>query len=322
MEEKELKRAVELIRGNRRYVIACHARPDGDTLGSALALAIALRGMDKSVVVLAVDGVPDNYSFLPESASVVKDTAERGFDVAIVTDCDGLERVGDAVETVKSARYLISIDHHGSNPPFGHVQLYDSTSASTGEIVLELLNRLGVTLNREIADCLMTAVVSDTGAFRFPNVTPSTFLAAARIATAGASASRIAQLIYETKSFESTRLLGVALASLESFDGGQIVSARLSKADFESTGTTAAETEGVIDHIRAIKDVKVALLFREAPDGSIVVSLRSKGSIDVAALAQVFEGGGHRAAAGCTIQASLEEAERMVIEEARKCMAS
>lgn len=313
---------MELIRGNRRFVIACHARPDGDTLGSALSLAIALRGMDKSVVVLSVDGVPDTYSFLPQSDSVVRETEERGFDVAIVTDCDGLERVGGSVEAVKSARYLISIDHHGSNPPFGHVQLYDDSSASTGEIVLELLNRLGVNPGREIADCLMTAVVSDTGAFKFPNVTPRTFLAAARIATAGASASEIARLVYETKSYESTRLLGVALTSLKSLDGGQIVSARLSKADFESTGTTAAETEGVIDHIRAIKDVKVALLFREAPDGSIVVSFRSKGSTDVAAVAQAFGGGGHKAAAGCTIHASLEEAERIVIEETRKCMAS
>ncbi|MDO8685017.1 MAG: bifunctional oligoribonuclease/PAP phosphatase NrnA [Armatimonadota bacterium] len=322
MWEKELKKAAEIIARNQTFLIACHVRPDGDTLGSSLALAIALRRLGKKVTVLSVDGVPDTYSFLPGTADVLTDTPERGFDVAILPDSDGPERVGDALEIVKTAKLLLSIDHHGSHPPFGDAQLCDPSYASTGEIVLELFDQLGVALDKDIADCLMTAMVSDTGAFRFPNVTAKTFQNAARFTAVGASASQVAQLVYESKSFESTGLLGVVLASLEKDETGEVVWGRVTLEDFRRTGASDSDTEGIINHIRAIKGAKVALLFKETADNAVVISLRSKDSIDVSKVAQVFGGGGHMAASGCTIQATLAESERIVIEEVHKWMAS
>lgn len=322
MEEKLLREAADLIRHNRKFLIACHVRPDGDTLGSALAVANALRQMDKDVTVLAVDGVPELYSFLPNSEEVVKETADRDFDVSIVVDCDGIERVGDAFEAVRSARYIIAIDHHAYSPPFGNLGLYDSSAAATAEIALDLIDRLGVMLDENMATCLMTGIVSDTGAFRFANVTPRTFLCAARLTSAGASPSAIAKLIYESRSPSSTKLLGMALAGLKMDDDGKLVWSTLSQDDFKKAGASDADTDGIINHITAIKGAEVALLFREAPDGATVVSLRSKGPMDARDIAKLYGGGGHAAAAGCTVQDSLIESERIVIEEVCKCMAS
>ncbi|MDO8586246.1 MAG: bifunctional oligoribonuclease/PAP phosphatase NrnA [Armatimonadota bacterium] len=322
MEEKELKEAADLIRRRKKFLVACHVRPDGDTLGSALALANALRQLGKDTVVVSADGVPEIYSFLPDGEDILKETSERAFDVAIVIDCDGIDRVGPALDAVKSARKVISIDHHTNSPPFGDIGLYNTEAAASGEIVLDLIDRLGVTLDERMAICLMTALVSDTGAFRFPNVTPRTFLFAAGLTAAGASASHIARLVYENRSLASARLMGIALAGLKVDKGGDLVWSVLSREDFEKTGAADADTEGVINHIMAVKGARVGLLFREAPDGPAIVSLRSRDSIDVSKVARAFGGGGHAAAAGCIISASLPEAERMALEEARKWMES
>jgi bifunctional oligoribonuclease and PAP phosphatase NrnA len=322
MGEKDLKQAAEIIRRNQTFLLACHARPDGDTLGSALALANTLRRMDKTALVLSVDGVPDTYTFLPGSEDVVTNTDRRDFDVSIVPDCDGIDRVGDVIDIVQSSRAIISIDHHSGLFPFGDVQLYDQKAAATAEIVLELIDHLGVAPDVDTAFCLMTAIISDTGAFRFPNVTPRTFLAAARLTAVGVSPSQIARLVYENRSFEATRLFGIALASLAADEKGEIVWSSLYREDFRNAGASDAETEGIINHILAVKGAKVALLFRETPESVTLVSLRSKDSIDVSKVAQAFGGGGHVAAAGCTVDMPIPEAERLVIQEVRKWMAS
>jgi bifunctional oligoribonuclease and PAP phosphatase NrnA len=322
MEEKHLREAADLIRRSRKFLVACHVRPDGDALGSALALANALRQMDKDVTIVAVDGVPDLYTFLPDSDEIVRETSDRDFDVSIVVDCDGIERVGDALDTVRSARFIIAIDHHAYSPPFGNIGLYDPSAAATCEIVIDLIDRLGVMLDESMASCLMTGIVSDTGAFRFANVTPRTFLHAARLAAAGASPSAVARLVYESRSPSSARLLGIALAGLKMNDHARLVWSTLSLDDFRTAGASEADTDGIINHITAIRGAQVAILFREASDGATLVSLRSKGSVDVREIAKVFGGGGHAAAAGCTVQSTLLESERIVIEETRKCMGS
>ena len=321
MEEKDLKAAADLIRSGQSFLIACHVRPDGDTLGCALALAGALRRTGKQVEIVSPDGVPATYRFLPGANSIIAATDKRGFHAAIAPDCDGLERVGDALEAVQSARRILSIDHHSSKAPFGDVQLYDATAAATAEIVVELFDRMGTPIDEETAVCLMTGLVSDTGAFRFQNVTPKTFLAAARLASAGASPHEIARLVYESRSAESTRLLGVALAGLKTDETHRIVWAVLTREDFERTGATDGDTEGIVNHLQAVKNAGVALLFRETPDSEAQVSLRSR-EIDVSKIAQVFGGGGHPAASGCTVRAPAHEAEQRVIEETRRWTAS
>jgi len=322
MEEKHLREAADLIRRSRKFLIACHVRPDGDTLGSALALANALRQMDKDVTIIAVDGVPDLYAFLPGSDEIVKETPDRDFDVSIVVDCDGIERVGDALDTVRSARFIVAMDHHVYSPPFGNVGLYDSDAAATAEIALDLIDRLGVVLDESTASCLMTGIVTDTGAFRFANVTPRTFLYAARLTAAGASPSGIATLVYESRSPAAARLLGIALGGLKMDGDGGLVWSALSLDDFRRAGASEAETDGIINQITAIKGAQVAILFRETSDGATLVSLRSRGVVDVREIAKLFGGGGHVVAAGCTVQSPLSESERIVIEEVRKCLES
>jgi len=328
LKKSDMKAAVRLIRRGESFVIAVHVRPDPDAIGSALALARALRQLGKRAVVVSQDGVPETCSYLPDSGTVLISTGEPTFDVGVICDAGDLDRVGAARDALTSAKSLLVIDHHptnGEQPALSGlpvVRLVEESCASSAEIVFLLLKELGVSVDSEIARQLMAGIVGDTGAFRFSNVTGFTLFIAAALAGSGASPAEAAREIYENRSTANTRLLGAALLAAQTEDDGTIVRSRITQDDFSRFQASDADTDSIVNQLTAIRGVKVAILFHELAENRVRVSLRSRDGIDVNQIARTFGGGGHAAAAGCTIESSLAEAEKAVIAEVRKWMAS
>lgn len=283
-------------------------------------MKLGLEQLGKDVAAVSADGVPPAYRFLPESNTILCDPP-AACDLAIGLDADGSDRLGSAEAAVLAAPVVIDIDHHTGPAPFGHIQLVDRTAAATGELVYGLLGELGVRLTPEIATNLLAALLTDTGSFRFTNVTADSFRIAAALVEAGAHPAPIYEAVYSSRTFDATRLLGRLLDALERTPDGGVVWAALRRTDFEGLGVGTEHTEGFIDQIRMVQGSEVALFFREEPDGSIRVSLRSRGRVNVARVAERFDGGGHLPAAGCTLLCPLPEAVRRVVAavEAERC---
>lgn len=306
-----------ILRGSR-FLIACHVGPDGDTLGCALSLWLAIRKTGKDAWVVSQDGAPDPWNIIPHTDAVLKAAPDGEFDVAIAVDADGIDRLGSARAAVESAGLVICIDHHKGKSPFGDIQICRPEKSASAEIVLELLDALGANIDSEIATCLMAGIVGDTGGFRFANVTPETLETAARLMRSGASPAEIAREVYENRSLTATRVLGHVLAGLRTAADGRVVWGSVSLKEFADLDASDEHTDGVVSFIRAVRGAQVGLLFRERPDGTVRVSLRSNEATDVSLIAAAFGGGGHAAAAGCTIEGSLAGVEKRVIEEVMK----
>ncbi len=311
-----LREVSNAIREARSVALACHVNPDGDALGSMLALGIAIkrRSPSKEVVVLSADGVPEIYCFLPGASLIRRNTELRDFDLAIALDSGDLSRIGQSLVPVfNTAKKQIDIDHHVGEGAFGDIRLLDSTAAATAEIVFELLQTLGTPIDADIATCLLTGVITDTGSFRFMNVTPRTLRTSAILIEAGASPSAISERVFDNRTFGATRLMGNTLSSLSSSEDGRIVWAHITAQDFALSQATDEDTEGFINYVRAVRGAEVAILFRETSPQSIRISLRSTQNVNVAQIAAQFGGGGHRMAAGCSYNGPLAEAEAAIV---------
>jgi len=303
-EARQRQQAAAAIRSASRIAIACHVHPDGDALGSMLGLGLAIEAgfPDKQVTYLAQDGVPYIYRFLPGSERVLTRSEPLDIDLAIVVDSGDIVRVGENIQPlIAAAPLILDIDHHVGEGSFGCVRLLDNRAAATAEIVFELVAELGLPIDKDIATCLFTGVITDTGSFRFMNVTPRTLRVAASLIEFGASPAMIAEQVFDNRPFSATRLMGLALSTLSKSDDGRVVWATVSGEAFE-------ETEGFINPVRAVRGAEVGLLFREVQVGRIRVSLRSTDKIDVSKVAAKFGGGGHRMASGCSYDGTLEEA--------------
>lgn len=314
VEREQMDDAVRAILDARRVVLACHVNPDGDTLGSMIALALGLEHLHKDVTLLSADGLPDLYGFLPEADRIQQTTDRRDFDLAVVLDAGDLTRIGPAVlPVIESAPLLMDIDHHVTGGQFGQVRLLDDKAAATGEIVYDLLIALGVPFTLPISECLLCALLTDTGSFRFMNVTPRTMAIAGALIERGASPNTIAECVFENKPFAAQKILGRALDTMKKSDDGRVVWTFVTQADFAALGATDAMTEGVVSQIRAVQGAEVAFFMREAASGKLRVSLRSRDPIDVSQVAARFGGGGHRLAAGCSLDGPVEEAETRLL---------
>jgi phosphoesterase RecJ-like protein len=319
---KALEKAARAIEAAQHIVLAGHINPDGDTLGCVLALAHALRELGKDVLALSQDGVPEIYRWMPGADWIEQASDRRDFDLAIVCDAGAIHRVGYAITPViESAPVLIDVDHHVADGTFGDFRLVDSHASATAELVWKLIGKLsriyGKTLaTRAVADCLMTGIITDTGSFRFMNVTPSTFLLAARLQRLGAVPSRIAELVFEDRSYASLKLLGRALDSLQLIANGRVAWAHVTTQDFEELDATDEDTEGIVNHVRAVHSAQVGILFREIPGRRVRVSLRARDGADVNRIASAFGGGGHRLAAGCSMDPPLALVESAILAEA------
>ncbi len=308
-----VSQAIALIRNSHRIYLATHVRPDGDALGSLLGLALALEAGGWPVARLCQHPCPENYCFLPGAQLLSSQAPEWPADLGIAVDCDGLKRVGSLEPTFEALPHLIDIDHHATEQSFGEVRLVDPTAAATAEIVYELILALGLSITPEIAICLYAGVLTDTGRFSFSNTTPRSFAVAAELVAHGANPAQTADRIYFQRSYESVRLLGLALERLRLDQDGKIISAVLGAEDFTATGALQADTEGIIDGIRMVGGPVVAAFFTQTENGETRVSLRSNGRPDVSRVALQFGGGGHAPAAGCTLQLDPEIAREQVI---------
>jgi len=306
-------RAIALIRNSASLYIGTHVRPDGDALGSLLALALALEAGGRRVAALCADPAPEPYRFLPGVGRLCADPPPWRADLGLVVDCDGPGRLGRLEAAFVSLPALVDIDHHATDHAFGDVRLVDATAAASGELVYDLVRALGAQITSEVATCLYTALLTDTGRFTYGNTTARALRIASELARAGADPHGIARALYEQRSMAATHLLGVALSRLSAELDHEVVSSMLRLADFRDTGAGPADTEGIIDHLRAIGGPRVALLFVELPEGGVRVSLRSDGSADVSRIALSFGGGGHAMAAGCTLPEGLEQARARVL---------
>lgn len=306
---------VAAIRSAQRITAICHENPDGDTLGAALAIAGVARRLGKEAEVVAGDGVPPFLAFLPGSETVLR-APELEPDVAVVLDAGDLARTGsvarDHAEWLGRAR-IVNIDHHVSNPGFGEAVLVQPAAAATCEIVAQLLPELGVPLDPELATCLMAGIVQDTHTFAHPNATPQTLRVAADLVAAGAGLSSINRAIYSDKPFSTIRLWGLILAGVETRCDARIVHATMTLAMLAEAGSDPSGSEGFVDLLGMTRGADVSVLFKEAEPRRIRVSVRTTERADAVAITQQFGGGGHPRAAGCTVDAPIDEARSRVL---------
>lgn len=317
-----LNQAWEQLSHAHSFVMACHTRPDGDALGAALALARVLRSRGKEIVILAENGLPENYAFLPDSDIVSDNTDKKNFDIGILIDCNAIERVGNIGKIIETASKYACIDHHVASESFGEIRVVDSEASATCEIIFELLEANDIDIDSTTAVHLLAGIIFDTGGFRYANTSPRTLRIAAKLTELGAKPSIIAREVLENRPIRAIKLLGRALDSIETDNTGNILWATIHLTDLTDLGATDADTEGIVNAVAAAKGPQVAILFRESEPDSIRVSLRSRDGYDVNRVARAFGGGGHVPAAGCTVNASLEEAKVRVIKEVMRWMES
>lgn len=298
----------DAIRGARSILLASHVRPDGDALGSLLAFYHALRLLGKEVTAYCRDKIPSVYGFLPGSDRIVHNLDfTDAFDTVVLLDCSELSRVGDEAEMLKSIGTMIVIDHHLSNDGDTPLSLIDRKASSTGEILVRLFDKLGIAMTKEIAVNLYTAVVTDTGSFRYSNTTRDTFILAARLVEAGVEPWKISEQVYESKPLPALKLLALALETMTLELEGRMASIVVTQDMLVEAGALSEHTEGLIDAARSVEGVLIAVFYYEMPDGTYKISLRSKGSVDVERLAKKFGGGGHLNASACRARGDLAE---------------
>ena len=306
-----------VLRENERFAVLSHIRPDGDALGSQLALALSLQQLGKKVRVWNEDGMLEKYSFLPRADLLTKPPhAAEDVDVAIALDTAIQNRLGTAFTAVRSAKIWINIDHHLSNPAYGDLVHVDPTAPATGQIIFDLIKSQGFPFDREIAENLYAAISTDTGSFQYPKTSARTFEVAAELVCTGIDVGQLSQQLYENYPRRRVELLRELLRTMRFERDGRVASFSLALQTAAELQVLPEDNEGLIDHLRAIRGVIVAVFFEELADGKVRVSMRSKSdAVDVCAICQKFGGGGHTLAAGARVRGTLAEVERNVLEE-------
>lgn len=301
----------EAIRSRRTFLITSHARPDGDSIGSQLAMAYALDALGKQVRLVNADAAPSAYEgFAGMDRIEILPKVEGDYDALIVMECGDLTRPG--VEGLEG-RFTINIDHHIGNTAYGDVHWFDEKAAACTEMVYSVIETLGVRLTREMALHVYLGVLTDTGSFRHGSMSARTFEIARACVEAGVDPAATARQVFDSNSIGKLRLIGSMLDAMQLEAGGRVAVLRMSDALLEATGATMDDTEGLINMPLTAEHVQAVILIKTADGGR--VSLRSKGAIDVRSVAVKHGGGGHKNAAGLTLEEATPEAERQVIEE-------
>ena len=308
LDREGLDEAVQAVWSATRIVLACHVNPDGDAIGSMLGFGLGLEALGKEVTYLSADGVPETLAFLPGIEKIQPYTDCRDFGLGVGLDAGDLKRLGENAETVLSAPLVMDIDHHVTGGQFGQVRLLDATSASTAELVYDLLLALGVEITPDIAQCLLCGVLTDTGSFRFSNTKPRTMAVGGALIAAGASPTVIYESVYENASFGAQKLLGRAMDRMARSTDGKLVWSWVIQSDFTEFDATDKDTDGIATALRAVRGAEVAIFLRQMPSGKLRVSLRAQEPWDVAAVAASFGGGGHKLASGCSLDGPPEAA--------------
>jgi phosphoesterase RecJ-like protein len=310
----DLQQVADAIRSHDRFLLTTHENPDGDALGSILAVKLALEQLGKDVVMYlaGTTSLPNEYAFMELDGLVRTAPADARGRVLVALDCANERRMGpDPTLLFEQASLVIDIDHHHDNTRFGDVNLVVDQASSTGEILRDLFSELDVELTPEIAEALYIALVTDTGRFQYANTTPKALRLAAELVEAGANVHRVFQDVYENVAFAKLKLLARALEKAKVYEGGRVIVADLERSDFVAAGAEEPFSEGIIDFLRAVEGTELVALIREPPTQNGPtrrISLRTRAEeVDVSAIARKSGGGGHRQAAGFSSEASVDE---------------
>jgi phosphoesterase RecJ-like protein len=302
-----IQNIVDEIRANVSFLLTAHEGPDGDAVGSTLALASMLRKLGKDVTVHFRDPVPELYAFLPGADTVLPHIPVQNFDVAVVLDIGEFRRAGDEFCSFKRTGKIINLDHHLSCDNFGTHNLVDPTAAATGVLVYRIASQYGYSIDPETALCLYVSIITDTGSFRYSNANREAFTIAGEMIECGVNAWDVAEQLYENQPRKRLELLARCLPTLEIISGGKAASVTVTLDMYATTGGDAELTDGFVNYPRSIRGVEVAVFFRQLDENRVKVGFRSKGKVNVAAFSAAMGGGGHHNAAGCTVDGTVSD---------------
>jgi len=305
-------RICDAILSRQRFVLTSHARPDGDSIGSQLAMAYALEALGKEVRLVNADAAPEHYFEFPgvDRIEIASQTTADG-DAVIVMECSELARTGVS----GFDGFIINIDHHAGNRMYGAVNWFDESAAACGEMVFDVINALGVPLTPEIATHIYLAILTDTGSFHHSNITPRTFDICRQAVEAGVNPAAMARRVYDSNSFGKLKLIGALLDDMELVDGGRLAVLQMDDSILETCGCTQNDTEGIINLPLTAREIRAVVFFKVGPNGEVRVSMRSKYDVDVRVVASEFGGGGHKNAAGCTVAGAIDALQKTFVEK-------
>ncbi|RMG04824.1 MAG: bifunctional oligoribonuclease/PAP phosphatase NrnA [Acidobacteria bacterium] len=308
-----LSQVVELIEKKQDFAITTHVRPDGDGIGSSLALYWLLQSLGKNAEVIVRDPIPPSYLLLP-GADKIRQVSEidRHYDAVFVIECSDVERPG--IKNLDK-QFTVNIDHHVTSERFGKINWIDSTASAVGEMIYNLCKAIGGRITREIAECLYTALVTDTGSFHFSNTTDRTLKVASELVKLGVNPSKISEVVYNSYSWSRIELLRRVLNTVKRDPSGRVAWMRQSLEMMKEAGSSDGDHAGFVNIPLSAKEVKAVVYMRETQPQTYRVSFRSKGNVDVSKVAERFGGGGHKNAAGCRVQGDWDYWENKIVEE-------
>jgi len=309
----ELSRIVDAISSRRRFVLSSHARPDGDSIGSQLAMSYALKTLGKEVTLINADLAPAPLLAFPGVPGIrISPEAVGDFDAAIIMECGDLGRTG-----VKGLErfYVINIDHHPGNTGYGQINWFDPKAAACGEMVFDLVRALGVALSVEIATHIYLAILTDTGSFHYSSISPKTFDISRQCLEAGVDPVLVARNVYDSNNMGRLKLFGAVLSAMQIDQTGRIAIVYLDHEMARAAGGTYEDTEGLINLPLTVKEIQAVVFFKQAEHDDYRVSMRSKGDIDIGAVAKEFGGGGHKNAAGCSVTGAIDALQKTFVEK-------
>jgi phosphoesterase RecJ-like protein len=313
-----LSQVVELIESKNHFAITSHIRPDGDGLGSSLSLYWLLRALGKEPEVIMRDPVPHAYRSLPGANSIrVTSAIDRPYDAVFVIECSDIDRPGlkDLEKQV-----VVNIDHHSTSALFGTINWIDATASAVGEMIYNLCKAMGVRVTREIAECVYTALITDTGSFHYSNTTERTFKVASELIRAGVKPAKLAQAVFSSYPWSKIQLMAEVMASVRRDPSGKVAWMRQSLEMQEKAEASEEDGEGFVNYPLTCSEVEAVAMLKETSPGVYRTSLRSKGDINVARIAEKFGGGGHKNAAGCTLRGDWDDAERTIVAMLREAV--
>jgi len=313
-----LSQVVELIENKEKFAITTHVRPDGDGVGSSLGLWWLLRSLDKNVEIIVRDEIPNAYSKLPGIQEIrTTNKIDTDYDAIFVIECSDVTRPG--IQGIEN-HLIVNIDHHATCEHFGDVNWIDPTASAVGEMIYNLCKAIGGRVSKEIAECIYMAIVTDTGSFHFPNTTERTLKVASELVKVGVKPSRISDAVYNSYSWSRIALMQKVIATVTRDTTGKVASMRQTLEMAEKTGAVDGDNNGFVNLPLVAQEVRAVVYMREVNPGAYRVSLRSKGDINVASVAEIFGGGGHKNAAGCRVEGDWDAKEREIIGELRKAI--
>ncbi len=316
----EVHEIVAAIGSRQRFVVSSHARPDGDSIGSELAMAYALRALNKNVRVVNSDQPPAPFLALPGVASIeIAATVDGDFDASLVMECSDLGRTG---VTGLDRGFVINVDHHPGNTGYGDLRWFDPSAAACAEMVYTLIEALGVPITPDIATHLYVAILTDTGSFHYSNITRRTFDIAGRLIAAGVDPVRVARQVYDSNNLGRLRLFGAVLNGMQIDPSGRVAVLYLDHQMAREAGATYDDTDGLINMPLTVKDIQAVVFFKQSEGDDYRVSMRSKDRVDISAVAKLYGGGGHKNAAGCSVSGSVDVLQKIFVDQVTGAIAA